>query len=143
MGTGAQQTQESNLATIYAESNGQGWVDELGNVYRPNPNFNNPEPGLEGVYPEALLPVGRAVQGAVAMGKAATASAGKFLGPKGPVFGTSFFRGRGQSGILNRTKIRLGWSYNQRTDRLNFSLRVGKWHSDKYFNPISIKPPAN
>ena len=143
MGTGAQQTQESNLATIYAESNGQGWVDELGNVYRPNPNFNNPEPGLEGVYPEALLPVGRAVQGAVAMGKAATASAGKFLGPKGPVFGTSFFRGRGQAGILNRTKIRLGWSYNQRTDRLNFSLRVGKWHSDKNFNPISIKPPAN
>jgi RHS repeat-associated protein len=75
--------------------------------------------------------------------KVLTVSAGRFLGPKGPVFGTAFFRGRGQAGFLNRTKIRLGWSYNKKTDRLNFSLRVGKWHSDKYFNPISRRAPVD
>ena len=140
---GAQQTQESSLATSYAESNGEGWVDEWGNVYSPDPNFHNPEPGLEGVYPEALLPIGRAVQGAAHLGKAGLAATGRFLGPKGPVFGNSFFRGPGNSGLLNHGKVRLGWSYNAKTDRLNFSLRVGKWHSDKHFNPISIRAPAD
>lgn len=60
---------QKGLATSYAESNGEGWVDEWGNVYPPNPDFHNPEPGLIGVYPEALLPVGRAAQGVATIGK--------------------------------------------------------------------------
>lgn len=57
---------QKGLATSYAESNGEGWVDEFGNVYLPDPNFHNPEPGLNGVYPEALLPVGRVARGVAA-----------------------------------------------------------------------------
>jgi len=112
-------------------------------VYPPDPNFDNPEPGLEGVYPEAFLPVGRAAQGAANVGKSLTTRVGRFLGPQGPVFGNSYYRGRGNSGLLNHGKVRLGWSYNGNTDSLNFSFRIGKWHSDKYFNPISRKVPSD
>jgi len=127
----------------YIGSGGQGWMDSHGNIYPPDPNFNNPEPSLEGVYPELLLPIGSSIKKATSVSKVAATSLGKFLGPKGPVFGNSFYRGRGNSGILNHGTVRMGWSYNSRTNRLNFSLRVGKWHSDKYFNPFSIEAPPN
>lgn len=108
-------------------------------MYGPDPLFNNPEPGLEGLYPEALLPVGRLAEGGVIAGKAATTGLAKFLGPKGPVFGNTYYRGKGNPDVLNHGPVRIGWSYNAKVDRLNFVLRIGKWHSDKYFNPISIK----
>ena len=87
------------------------------------------------------LAAGSVAAGAIRYGPAAARWAGGFLGPRGPVFGTSYYRGYGNSGILNHGPVRLGWSYNKATDRLNFSLRVGKWHSDRYFNPISIRSP--
>ncbi len=80
------------------------------------------------------------IAGGAGLGKVGLRGAGYFLGPRGPVFGNSFYRGAGNSGFLNHGHVRLGWSYNKGTNRLNFSLRVGGWHSDKYFNPISIKP---
>lgn len=43
------------LATSYAESNGEGWIDQWGNEYPPDPNFHNPEPGLETSCPECIF----------------------------------------------------------------------------------------
>jgi len=97
---------------------------------------------LESVYPEFLLiPAARAAKSVGRFGKLGWSSAKRFLGPKGPVFGNTYYRGKGNAGLLNYRKVRLGWSYNKATGRANFSLRVGKFHSDKYFNPISMKAP--
>lgn len=71
--------EEKPTAKSYAESNGEGWVDEHGNVYPPDPNFHNPEPGLKGVYPESLIPVVKGTQALTVIGK----SVGKYLFGKG------------------------------------------------------------
>lgn len=86
------------------------------------------------------LEAGATIWGAGRVAKGATTAMGRVLGPKGPIFGNSYYRGAGNSGLLNHGKVRIGWSYNANTGRLNFSLRVGKWHSDKSWNPLSVKP---
>ncbi len=60
------------------------------------------------------------------------------LGPYSRAFGTSYYRGRGLAGFLNNRSIRIGWSFNAKTNELNFVLRIGKSHSDRIFNPISM-----
>jgi RHS repeat-associated protein len=87
-----------------------------------------------------VLTVGQSAQ-VGQLSRSATTQLGNFLGPKGPLLGSSYYRGAGNAGLLNHGPVRFGWSYNQATDRLNLSLRVGNWHSDRVFNPISIRPP--
>jgi len=100
---------------------------------------------VNGIRDAAISPSAFLYEGAVEASIAGPfgAVAGRFLGPTGPIFGTRYFRGAKGPGILNGSKIRLGWSYNEKTNKLNFSFRIGKWHSDKYFNPLSIDPPRN
>ena len=87
-----------------------------------------------------VLTVGQSAQ-VGQLSRSATTQLGNFLGPKGPLLGSSYYRGAGNAGLLNHGPVRFGWSYNQATDRLNMSLRIGNWHSDRVFNPISIRPP--
>ena len=106
-----------------------------------------PEAGVVPVFPELLLlPAGRLLRGIPSLWKAVVVTPmvrSRLWGPKGPVFGTSHYRGRGNAGVLNKYRpLRFGWSFNEKTGRINLSLRVGtKWHSDKYFNPISAPAP--
>lgn len=131
-----------------------GIVDDSGNYTVEvfwNPWLGEPvpiSPGHGADFAELYLEhaatgveAGATLWGAGKVAKGATTAAGRFLGPKGPIFGNSYYRGAGNSGLLNHGKVRIGWSYNEKTGRLNFSLRVGKWHSDKYWNPLSVKPP--
>ncbi|MFZ5610100.1 MAG: hypothetical protein ACOY99_10885 [Pseudomonadota bacterium] len=62
-----------------------------------------------------------------------------FLGPKGPVFGNTFYRGYRNSGFFNFRWIRIGWSYNAKTGLLEFTARIGDYHLPTF---IKILPPA-
>lgn len=65
------------------------------------------------------------------------------LGPSSRIFGTRYYRNGRNAGLLNGNKtLRVGWSYNQKTTgRLHFTVHRGVFHLDKYYDPISIRPP--
>lgn len=48
-----------------------------------------------------------------------TRGAGHLLGPAGPLLGSSYYRGYGNSGWFNHGTNRFGWSFNQNTGDLN------------------------
>jgi RHS repeat-associated protein len=62
------------------------------------------------------------------------------FGVRSRLFGSSFFRGKGNSGLLNYGNTRLGWSFNNKTSALEFTFRRGSWHSPTLFKTTNIPP---
>ena len=118
-----------------------GWVDEWGNVYPPNPNFHNPEPGLTGVYPEALLPVGRVAEGVVTIGKVGAEALALKATQHGAVrIGSAATRG-GAASRFTLFKLRL---FGQLTTASNGSgiyykmTSLGRYYFSAYNNSGSL-----
>ncbi|MDQ3525876.1 MAG: hypothetical protein M3451_12605, partial [Chloroflexota bacterium] len=64
--------------------------------------------------------------GAVASFAGDAMVASRILGPTGRVFGNTFYAGR--QGFANHGHVRLGWSFNKKTEKLEFAFRIGKDH---------------
>jgi RHS repeat-associated protein len=116
-----------NRASI---DSGNKWI-LLNGGYTYNSSYIRPwwDVGLEGAI--AIPPLVGALAGGIATTLPAALAASPTFGLTSSRFGNTFYRrraGLSGTGSWNRGFVRLGWSFNQKTQRVYFQPRIGPVH---------------